>query len=116
MKTLKSFLLFKIVIFLIFSFGHAEKSKFILDDSKTNLKTEIFLASETRTELTIQFNVNEFYFENIQTEKGLFSKLSFENVKGTIKIGKPQLPVFRKIMELPYDANPIVEVIISESV
>ena len=43
----------------------------------------------------------------------MFSKLTFEDGKSTTELGKPQLPVFRKMIELPYDANPTVEIVSS---
>jgi hypothetical protein len=104
--------LFLIILLIPFFFALAQESKQKISlNNKSNAKTEIMVSTESKSEIMIQCSINDFYFENIQTEKGLFSKLTFEDGKKTIELGKPQLPVFRKIIELPYDANPSIEII-----
>ncbi|MFA7711548.1 MAG: nucleotidyl transferase AbiEii/AbiGii toxin family protein [Candidatus Neomarinimicrobiota bacterium] len=92
--------------------AQVSKQKILLSDV-SNPKTEIKVLSESEGEITIQFNVDDFYSERLETESGAFSKLTFEGTKSTTELGKSQLPVFRKIIELPYDANPTVEIVSS---
>lgn len=98
-------------LFLCAFFLHKETKQKVSLDNQENSKTEMVLLSESSNEITIQISVSDFYFENVQTKKGLFSRLTFEDGKSTIELGEPQLPVFRKIIELPYNANPKVEII-----
>lgn len=97
---------------LSLSLAQASKQKILLNNV-SDPKTEIKVLSEFEGEITIQFNVDDFYSESLETENGVFSKLTFEDGKSTTEFGRPQLPVFRKIIELPYDATPMVEIISS---
>ncbi len=103
---------FVILISLSLVLAQESKQKILLSDV-SNPKTEIKVLSESEGEIIIQFNVDDFYSERLETENGIFSKLTFEDGMSTTELGKPQLPVFRKIVELPYDANPMVEIISS---
>lgn len=59
----------------------------------------------------LEFNVNELIIENCITEKGEFIKVSFEgSIPGKAQ-GAPSLPSFRKLIALPFGAEPEVEVI-----
>lgn len=109
---LKRFSFVLLLISLSLVLGQESKQQILLTDVN-NPKTEIKVLSESEGEIIIQFSVDDFYFERLETENGIFSKLTFEDCKSTIELGKPQLPVFRKMIELPYDANPAVEIVSS---
>jgi len=91
---------FVLLLFISLSLALAQASKQkIMLNNLSNPNTGIKVLSESEGEITILFNIDDFYSERLETEKGVFYKLTFEDSKSTTELGKPQLPVFRKIIE-----------------
>lgn len=75
---------FVLLLYIPLSLALAQASKQeILLNNVNNPNTEIKVLSESEGEITIQFNIDDFYYESLETEKGVFSKLTFEDGKST---------------------------------
>jgi hypothetical protein len=59
----------------------------------------------------IEFSVGELKFEDVKTEKGYFTELSFRNSGSTHEAGLPKLPVFRELIEMPLGSVPSIEIV-----
>jgi hypothetical protein len=64
----------------------------------------------------VEFEVQIFgmWSEQFQTKGGVFNQLSIPDCGITNVIGEPQLPVMRRMVQIPYGAEVDVEVIASE--
>jgi len=67
-------------------------------------------------EITIQIiiNIDEFEFETVSTDNGFFTSINLPGHGFSSNIGKPRLPIIRKMIEIPNDSEPELSVI-SES-
>ena len=59
---------------------------------------------------TASFSFNSIESELVSTERGTFSMISMENTIPAGNIGEPQVPVMRKLIAVPFGANPVVTV------
>jgi len=94
----------------VFSLFSANKA--LLDGSKV---TGYRIQSNTDSYLDINFNVKDINFEDITTEKGIFTSVSIDKGYLTMEIGLPALPSFHELISMPYGAEPTVEVISYDS-
>ncbi|HEX7343711.1 MAG TPA: C25 family cysteine peptidase, partial [bacterium] len=58
------------------------------------------------SEIRIKISIQGFFCESVSTSGGAFSRLSLDGEGYTTEIGRPELPVVRKLIEIPYGANP----------
>ena len=59
---------------------------------------------------TATFSFNSIESELVSTEKGNFSQIRMDNSVFGGNIGEPQVPVTRKLIAVPFGANPVVTV------
>jgi hypothetical protein len=89
-----------IVVFLLFSasaVGQAGKSfKYHLDG---NLEKNIVIAG--KQSLIINYSITELSVENITTENGSFYRVYIPDHVSTSTPGKPELPVFSRLISIP---------------
>ena len=64
--------------------------------------------------VALKISISGFNSEVMETERGIFSHLELPGEGYTTQIGHPQLPVVRRLIEIPYGATP--ELIISATV
>ena len=64
----------------------------------------------TMSGFSASFSFNSIESELVSTERGAFSMISMENTIPAGNIGEPQLPVTRKLIAVPFGANPVVTV------
>jgi hypothetical protein len=80
----------------------------VLDDSKV---TGYRITGDSENYLEVDFSVGELTYSDIDTEKGVFTKLEIENGYVTRNEGSPALPAMHEMIAMPYGAEPSVEVI-----
>lgn len=56
------------------------------------------------------FSINSIEAGNVNTEKGVFSILSFNNSIPSGEAGSPQLPVIRELLAVPFGSTPVVTI------
>jgi len=76
-----------------------------------NGKTELTLLSSSPSGLTMSNEVGNIKFSVVETEAGNFAKIFIKNYVKSNEIGSPELPVRRKLIEVPYGARPVVKII-----
>ncbi len=101
---------YTILMLLMFCVGtqasFAEKISFANSDNNQMSVTEKNFDSFT---FTSELNGLEFSYENTGTD--IFTRLSSEGYASTIVPGSPSLPVLKKLIEIPQDANPVIEIL-----
>ena len=80
----------------------------VLDNSKT---TGYKISESADEYLEVGFSVGSVAYNEINTEKGVFSKLAIEKGYLTRNEGSPALPAMHELIAIPYGAEPSVEVI-----
>jgi len=74
-------------------------------DNKLSVK------KNTYSELQLSNSFSLLSYRTVKTEKGIFSELSIPDYGTSMKIGDPKLPVLKKLIEIPVDAVPTVNII-----
>ncbi|NOR44649.1 MAG: T9SS type A sorting domain-containing protein [Candidatus Delongbacteria bacterium] len=69
------------------------------------------ILSDDEIKLELSFGVSDINVSDVKTEKGYFSKIDLGKGYFSDEIGKASLPVFRNLIEIPYDAEPEVKVV-----
>ncbi|MDD4206083.1 MAG: C25 family cysteine peptidase [Candidatus Delongbacteria bacterium] len=80
----------------------------VLDNSKT---TGYQISDSADEYLEVGFSIGSIIHNEINTEKGVFSKLEIEKGYLTRNEGSPALPAMHELIAIPYGAEPSVEVI-----
>ena len=62
---------------------------------------------ETTIEITV--NPGEFEFGSVNTEEGMFATVRLPNYVFTLVKGEAKLPIIRKMIEIPQESNPEIE-------
>ncbi|MCK4980436.1 MAG: hypothetical protein KAS62_08570, partial [Candidatus Delongbacteria bacterium] len=86
--------------------------KALLDASKV---TGYKVQTNVDSYLDVSFTVKDINFDDISTEKGIFTSVTIDNGYTTRVEGSPALPTFRELIAMPYGAEPQVEVISYDS-
>ncbi|MFC2100388.1 C25 family cysteine peptidase [Bacteroidota bacterium] len=73
-------------------------------------KGKVEILQNTYNNLRINNTVNKIKSKDISTSEGIFSELFIDGYTPTRVVGSPKLPVMRKLIEIPYEAE--IEVII----
>lgn len=83
---------------------------------KTGLKetSKFQLKENSATRFVVKNTISDFRLTTISTDKGMFSKIEIPGFTPGNEIGKPELPVLRNLIEIPYGAN--IKVIIKNAV
>jgi hypothetical protein len=67
-----------------------------------------------KTTIEITVNLDDFEFDFVNTDKGLFTTIELPGYGFSCEIGKAKLPMIRKMVEIPHDSNPEL-IVTSES-
>jgi len=78
-----------------------------LKDGKTSLKVK----ENTYAKLRVTSSLNDFTYINVNTPKGIFTELIVPDYGVSNTTGNPKLPVLRKIIEIPQDADIEIKII-----
>ena len=77
-------------------------------------ETTIDLINNDDYSMSITYNIAELHTDWISTERGDFSSISISGYTYSTEIGKPKLPVLRKIISVPLNAYVSTEILESE--
>lgn len=73
-------------------------------------KTKLEITVNTPEKLAIEVSFGSIDIESVKNEAGNFTRLQISKFgKSTIE-GYPELPVFRRLIEMPFGSDPIVEI------
>lgn len=72
---------------------------------------EAQLVSSTITNSTIRFTLDGFWFEEIQTSRGIAWKLKTRNGSPILKSGSPDLPLYATSLIIPNNAQMEIKVV-----
>ena len=107
-KTLKkSIQIIMVSFFILLCLNLFAENNIKLKDEKTSLKVK----ENTYTKLRVTSSLNNFTYINVNTPKGIFTELIVPDYGVSNKIGNPKLPVLRKLIEIPQDANIKIKII-----
>jgi hypothetical protein len=81
----------------------------------SNGNNGLVIKSNTYNELRLSYSLSTFKVINVNTPKGVFSKLVIDNYTDSYNTGYPSLPLLRKLIEVPVNAKITVNIISSES-
>ena len=100
-------------LILLLSMGHAQDVK-VHDDGANTLS----VVSENTNHLKVDFTFNDFSFIEVNTSEGMYCKLGTPGYSQSQEHGLPELPVLRRIIEVPHGAemNVLVTNIVNEEV
>ena len=106
----KNFLLFKMQ-FAILAFLFAGTQLFagnvIVNE---NVTTKFKVTENTYASLEVSNVLSSINFVDVKTKEGYFTLLNVEDYSYTTTVGSPQLPVIKKLIEVPLDANYIINI------
>jgi hypothetical protein len=71
----------------------------------SNQTTRALLQSNTQEGLTVNYNVGSLHYREVGTAQGDFTEISIEGYAFTNRTGLPQLPLLRKIIRVPLQAQ-----------
>jgi len=105
-----NFLVLKVLVMsLVFTLMHAS-STINLSDSKTELN----IKQDNMTMLNGTVNIKELMVDDIYSKDGDFIKISIPGYHSSKKEGLPQLPQMHRLIEIPQNAIPRIEIISEE--
>ena len=97
------------VILLLCNVYNGLQGQVILNNSKTSFDVQMNSFSGIR----VQNLFSSFNTFDVQTSDGLFTELAAEKYTYTEEVGRPKLPVFRQLINIPVGAEVEVEIISS---
>lgn len=65
-------------------------------------------------QINFHFDIQNLNIKDVKTEKGMFSKISYADLCETREIGKPELPEFSKLIEIPLCSDVNIRVVSAE--
>ncbi len=79
-------------------------------NAQTNIQiggqtTELKTLSKTENGYQFMSTISEVELSPVMTTSGLFNDLNIEGYSRIFNVGKPQLPMYRKMIQLPYDGT-----------
>ncbi len=98
---MKNLFLPVILIASMISFSAVMSQNVIVSDA---VQTEAVITQNDYSTLQFKNRIGDFDYINVKTEYGLFSKISVEGYGFSMEEGKPQLPVLKRIIEIPEGA------------
>lgn len=98
-----------LIITLLFTILAPAQHAIQFSNNRETKPTKII--SENNDDLTLSFHYKGINKIDIQSTKGTFTQLLIEDTYRTGKIGEPQLPSSKKLIEIPFGADASVEII-----
>ena len=75
---------------------------------------EVKLKASDNTGITVDSDIPGMYVSDVPVDGEVYQKLNIPYAGHTTEIGKPEVPVIRTYLEIPYDVNVAVEVVYSD--
>lgn len=101
---MKKINIFIFVMFGVMLFANVQTIKLNPD------RTQAVLSGNNDYGFTANFQIAEIKSFDVNTEKGVFTQINIEDHSFTNKIGSPKLPVLRKIISVPLDAEVRIDI------
>ncbi|MDA3838374.1 MAG: C25 family cysteine peptidase [Candidatus Delongbacteria bacterium] len=96
------------IIILIMFFVSAFASNITIDPTSHH---DYQILSDDDFRLELSFGVSEINISEVKTEKGYFSKIDLGKGYFSSDIGEASLPIFRNLIEIPYDSKPEIKIV-----
>ncbi len=74
-------------------------------------KTGITVISQNQNELTLKFNIQQLRYFEVETKEGVFTQFVIPGFHHSHTVGKPNLPMMNKIIEIPIGATVKTEIV-----
>ncbi len=100
------FVILLLAILLISTFSFAATARKV---NFSNLGNKVSLVNNNDFGFELQFKLQDFSLEELDTKAGKFDQLSIEGFGYSGRIGEPKLPVFSKLIAVPLGADVQVE-------
>ena len=100
---------FSITILFMFAMGISS-----VDISISGTKTEFTLENASSLSLTGSLKSGDLSLKNIDLDAGSFTYMQFQGFHQSNTIGSPELPEIHKLIEIPQEATPRIEIIKQE--
>jgi len=80
-----------------------------------NSRKPLFNHIESNTEsIQLEFSLNGYKLENISERGLIYQKISYRNEGEFLEVGKPDLPIFTRLIAIPNEGEVLFEIISSE--
>ncbi|MDD4309711.1 MAG: C25 family peptidase propeptide domain-containing protein, partial [Candidatus Cloacimonetes bacterium] len=100
--TRKRLLILLLAMLLISTFSFAANARKV---SFSNLGNQSHLLNNNDYGFELQFKLQDYSLEEIQTKAGNFDQISIDGFGFSGRIGEPKLPVYSKLIAVPVGAN-----------
>lgn len=97
-----------VVFALIFAQGLMAGNEIVLKQGQTG---KLAVKESSYSHLQVSNTISILQYFDVKTGKGEFTRLQAESYTGSDNYGSPQLPVLRKLIELPQGTEPQVKII-----
>jgi hypothetical protein len=97
---------FLTIMLFVISYVYSQSNVKLIAES-----TQAVLTESTQTNLSFTNSIESINLSNLQTKEGEFTKISIPGYFPNKHIGFPELPVMTKLIEIPYYAKPVVNII-----
>lgn len=74
-------------------------------------KTSLEITINTPEKLAFSLNYGSINIESIKTDNGTYARLLIEKFSKSYNEGSPELPLFNRLIEMPMNSTPVVEII-----
>ncbi|MEZ4649478.1 MAG: C25 family cysteine peptidase [Candidatus Eisenbacteria bacterium] len=83
----------------------------VVDLDVSNATTHLTLTSSAPLELHYQMELGELQAMNVSTPEGVFTRLVIPGFHASHEEGLPELPMMNRLIEVPFGATPVVNVL-----
>jgi len=105
---LRNYRVVAVIIALIFAQGLRAGNEIILKQGLTGC---LSVNESSYNHLQVSNTLSALQYFDVKTSKGEFTQLQAQSYAGSDTYGSPQLPVMRKLIEIPQGATPVVNII-----
>jgi hypothetical protein len=85
-----------------------------IPEAESGAVHDVKLKASDNTGITIDSDIPGMYVSEVSVDGDVYQKLTIPYAGHTTEIGKPETPIVRRYLEIPYDVNVTVEVIYSD--
>ena len=105
---LRNYQIIAVMIAMIFAQGLMAGNEIILKNGQTGNLT---VNESSYNLLQVTNTISALQYFDVKTKRGEFTQLQAQSYVGSDNYGSPQLPVLRKLIEIPQGAEPVVKII-----
>jgi len=97
-----------ILLLIVFISGSVLAGNIVVNSNTSN---SLKLNENTYSFINITNTISDVGFVDVKTKEGYFTLLSIENYGKSVMLGEPQLPVVKRLIEVPLNAEFDIEII-----